>query len=154
MGAFDYICDVPKCSNDVLCGWRDTTSGKGLKTCEGHLHKHNDLNDPFDFFQLLNIPKPDLESITMKKKKQKKTKESKPSIGDGIVALFKTKTMTMTQRDVLSKLNKGKKGDKKISIYGVRAAVKSLISSKQLVVAKKVERQFVLRKGAAANRKK
>lgn len=143
----EYGCAVPGCDQPALCGWGDERSGKGLRTCQKHLHKHYDKGDPFDFYLLLKIHRPLLtrkDKNTMAKK-QKKAKKAN-GIGVRIAAMFTKKGVKMATREIEAALNKGKKTDQQTSIHAIRAATKTLIADKQLVIVEVVSKQFVLAK--------
>lgn len=147
----EYPCGVPKCKNDAYCGWEDQSSGKELNTCQTHLNKHYNGNDPFRFYSVLGIPEPSIGSImkgpnTMAKKKKTKKTRTVESAGDRIASLFTKKGVKLSTREVEKALNKGKKPDQQATIHTIRAAIKVLIEAKQLVVVEVVDRQFVLAK--------
>ena len=140
-------CAVPECRVAVFCGWRDESSGKGLNTCQEHLHKHSDKSDPFNFYSLLEIPVPQpkrKDRDTMAKKK--KTSKKVDGVGSRIAAIFSKKGVRVNTRGIEVLLNKGKKPDQQTSIHAIRAATKGMIKAKELVVVEVVGKQFVLAK--------
>jgi len=142
----EYGCAVPDCKQSAFCGWGDEKSGKGLQTCQTHLRKHYDKGDPFDFYLLLKIsrPQPKRKDNTMAKKK--KTTKKANGIGVRIAALMTKKGVKIATREIEAMLNKGKKPAAQASIHAIRAAIKTLIADKQLVVVEVVSKQFVLAK--------
>lgn len=142
----EYGCAVPDCNRPTFCGWRDERSGKGLRTCQEHLHKHYDKGDPFDFYLLLKIrrPQPKRKDVDTMAKKKKAKKAN--GVGVRIAAMFTKKGVKMATREIEAALNKGKKPAAQASIHAIRAATKAMIADKQLVVVEVVAKQFVLAK--------
>jgi len=149
----EYRCRVPECVESVYCGWRDSTSGKGLQTCQKHLRRHYDKTDTFSFYSLLKIPVPwkTRKDENVMAKKKTKTKTGK-AVGERILAVLGNQGMKT--RQIEAALNKGKTPSQKVSIHAVRAALKSLIESKELVVVEVVAKQFVVAKSGSAAAKK
>ena len=148
MSLTEYCCQVPNCKEPVYCGWKDATSEKGLQTCQIHLRKHYDKTDTFSFYSLLKIPVPwqtRKERDPMAKKKTK-TKSGK-AVGERILVVLGVQAMKT--RQIEAALNKGKAPTQRVSIHAVRAALKSLIASKQLVVVEVVAKQFVVAKAGS-----
>jgi len=139
----DFHCQVPGCKGAVMCGWKDLSSGKQLRTCRKHFRMNNDPENEFDFYKLLGITKPVKRSKQMSATKTKTT--NKVTIADKVATVMGKSKKDMTQRQTFEAINKGKKTKDQVSIYGVRAAVAKMMESGVLTLTENGPRdQYIL----------